>query len=153
MASRLFEEVREKRGLAYHVSTSFDEYTTYGSIETYAGVEHANTAEAVTVILGEYRKIADTPIPASELIRAKEAMKGRLALSLEGSDRLAFFVGGEEVTTAQPLTAEEVYRKIDAISAADVNRVAADIFRRENLNLALIGPHPESGSFRALLDL
>ena len=78
-------------------------------------------------------------------------MKGRLALSLEGSDRLAFFVGGEEVTTAQPLTVEEVYRRIDAISAADVRRVAADIFRPEHLNLALIGPHPESGSFQTLL--
>lgn len=153
MASRMFEEVREKRGLAYAISTGFDEYTTYGSIETYAGVLHANTAEAIKVILDEYQKIAAEPIPEAELARAKESMKGRLALALEGSDRLAFFVGGEEVTTAQPLTAEEVYRKIDAISGADVHRVAADIFRRENLNLALIGPHSESGPFQALLDL
>lgn len=151
MASRMFEEVREKRGLAYAISTSFDDYTTYGSLATYAGVEHPNTAEAIRVIRGEYEKIAADPVPEAELLRAKESMKGRLALSLEGSDRLAFFVGGEEVTTGQPLTVEEVYRKIDAVSAADVARVAADIFRREQLNLALIGPHADVEPFRALL--
>ncbi|MDP3727261.1 MAG: pitrilysin family protein [bacterium] len=151
MASRMFEEVREKRGLAYAISTSLDDYTTYGSVDTYAGVEHPNVSETIKVILGEYEKIAATDVPEAELARAKESMKGRLALSLEGSDRLAFFVGGEEVLTGQPLTVEEVYRKIDAITGADVRRVAADIFGRERLNLALIGPHDDPEPFRALL--
>ncbi|MBI4132091.1 MAG: insulinase family protein [Candidatus Sungbacteria bacterium] len=153
MASRMFEEVREKRGLAYAISTVYDDYTTYGSFETYAGVEHPNTAEAVRVILGEYRKIAAEAVPGAELARAKEAMKGRLALSLEGSDRLAFFVGGEEALTRQPLTVEEIYRKIDTVTAADIQRVAVDIFRDEHLNLALIGPHTEAGPFQEPLAL
>ena len=151
MASRMFEEVREKRGLAYAISTSFDDYTTYGSLETYAGVEHPNVAETIRVILGEYEKIAAGEVPETELARAKESMRGRLALSLEGSDHLAFFVGGEEVLTGKPLTVSEVYRNIDAISVADISRVATGLFHREHLNLALVGPHSDSEPFRSLL--
>lgn len=140
MASRLFEEIREKRGLAYAVATSFDEYTTYGSLATYAGVAHENVAKSISLILVEYQKIRDAAVPEAELARAKESLKGRLAISLEASDDLAFFVGGEEVMTGKPMTTEEVFARIDAVSAEEVQAVARRVFRPEGLNLAMIGP-------------
>lgn len=151
MASRLFEEIREKRGLAYAVSASFDGYTTYGSVAAYAGVEHGNLSKTVPLILQEYARIRDEAVPAEELRRAKESMKGRLAISLEASDDLAFFVGGEEVTTGKPMTAEEVFARIDAVTAPEIQAVAQRIFRPEGLNLAVIGPHRDTDAIARLI--
>lgn len=151
MASRLFEEVREKRGLAYAVHTSFDGYTTYGSLSTYAGVEHENASKAISIILDEYKKVSGEAVPAKELLRAKESLKGRLSLSLESSDALAFYIGGEEVLTGQPLSVEEIFAKIDAVSAGEIKQAASDVFRSGSLNLALIGPFKDDAPFRDVL--
>ena len=150
-ASRLFEEIRDKRGLAYAVHASFDGYTTYGSIGTYAGVAHENLPKVVPLILREYARIRDETVPAEELLRAKESMKGRLAISLEASDDLAFFVGGEEVTTGTPMTMTEVFARIDAVTAPEIQAVAQRIFRPEGLNLALIGPHRDTDAVARFL--
>ena len=79
-------------------------------------------------------------------------MKGRLAISLEASDDLAFFVGGEEVTTGTPMTMAEVFARIDAVSAADVQAVGRDVFRPAGLNLAVIGPHRDADALARLMD-
>lgn len=150
-ASRLFDEIREKHGLAYHVTTSFEEYTTYGVIASYAGVEHRNAAKAIPIILEEYQKIRDITVPGSELERAKESMKGRLAISLEASDDLAFFVGGEEVMTGRPMTTDEIFARIDGVSADEVQEIARDIFRPAGLNLAVVGPHRDTDALTRLI--
>lgn len=152
MASRIFEEVREKRGLAYAINTFFDDYTTYGAMATYAGVEHENTEKTIPVILDEYKKIKEKPVSAEELLRTKESMKGHLALSLESSNALAFYVGGEEVSTGKPLTVEEVFSKIDAVTAGEVQKTAQEIFKKESLNLAIIGPFKAKERFEELLE-
>jgi predicted Zn-dependent peptidase len=151
MAARLFEEIREKRGLAYAVATSFDEYTTYGSLATYAGVAHENVAKTIPLVLAEYQKIRDVAVPDVELTRAKESLKGRLAISLEASDDLAFFVGGEEVMTGRPMTTDAVFARLDAVSREEVQAVAGRIFRPEGLNLAVIGPIRDQEPLAALL--
>lgn len=153
MASRIWSEVREKRGLAYAVMSSFDAYTTYGMFATYAGVEHKNAEEAIAIMCNEYAKIRDEGVRAEELARTKESMKGHTALSLEGSDDLAFYVGGEEVLTGKPMTPEEVYGKIDSVGAEEVQAVAREIFQPERLNLAVIGPFREKEKFDALFKL
>ena len=152
MASRLFQEIRVKRGLAYAVGASFDGYITYGSVASYAGVEHANAMQAIPLILEEYRKIREGPVSAEELSRAKESLKGRLAISLESSDDLAFYVGGQEVQTGKPMTPEEFFVKIDAVSAEDIRAVANEIFRPERLNLAMVGPIRDAERFQELLN-
>lgn len=151
MASRLWEEIREKRGLAYSVHTSFDSNTTYGEFSTYAGVEHHNTEETIRIILTEYAKIREGGVSDSELLRAKESMKGRMALSLEASDDLAFYVGGEEVQTGHPLTIEEVFAKIDRVSKEDIKAVTERMFNADRLNLAIVGPHTNEEKFQKLL--
>jgi predicted Zn-dependent peptidase len=153
MASRLFQEIREKRGLAYAVHSSFDPGTTYGSFFTYTGVDHENSKKVIPLILEEYQKIREEKVPQDELGRAKESMKGRLALSLEGSDSLAFYVGGEEVLTGKPMTPDEVYGRIDAVTADEVRAVAQEIFVPERLNLAVIGPYKDKHRFESLLKL
>ena len=152
MASRLFEEVREKRGLAYSINTFFDDYTTYGAMATYAGVEHENIEKTIPVILDEYKKIKEKPVPDEELLRAKESMKGHLALSLESSNALAFYFGGEEVSTGKPLTVEEIFSKIDAVTADEIQKTAQEIFKKESLNLAVIGPFKDKEKFERLLE-
>lgn len=151
MASRLWEEIREKRGLAYSVHTSFDSNTTYGEFSTYAGAEHHNAEETIRLILAEYSKIREGGISDAELMRAKESMKGRMALSLEASDDLAFYVGGEEVQTGHPLTIEEVFAKIDRVLKEDIKAVTERIFTSNRLNLAIVGPHTDEEKFQKIL--
>jgi predicted Zn-dependent peptidase len=114
-------------------------------------VEHENAEKTIPIILDEYKKIAAEKPPAEELARAKESLKGRLALSLEASDDLAFYVGGEEVLTGKPLTVEEIYRKIDAVTVDDIQKTAQEIFSPRTLNLALIGPFKDKSEFEKLL--
>lgn len=151
MASRLFEELREKHGLAYAVQTSFEGYTTYGSFSTYAGVEHENLIKAILIVLNEYKKIREEKISQHELIRSKESLKGHLALSLEASNAMAFYIGGEEVLTGKPMTPDEVFAKIDAVSIDDIYNTAQDILKKESLNLSLIGPFENKEEFEKLL--
>jgi predicted Zn-dependent peptidase len=141
MSSRLFIQVRERRGLAYHVSTGTDALHDAGSLATQCGVEHENLEKTIGVILDEYRKIAAEKVEDEELSRAKEYIKGRLAMGLEGSDDVVEYLVAQEVLKGKVTLPEEKVRKIDAVTADDVLRVAQDIFRNEKLNLALIGPH------------
>lgn len=151
MASRLFEELREKHGLAYAVQTAFDGYTTHGSFATYAGVEHENAKKAMRVVLEEYKKMSARGVSEAELARAKESLKGHLALSLESSNAMAFYIGGEEVVTGKPLTPDEVFAKIDAVTPSQIKEVARYLVEPERLNCAIIGPFKDTTPFEKLL--
>lgn len=153
MSSRLFIQVRERRGLAYHVSTGVDALHDAGSLATQCGVEHDNLEKTVAVILDEYRKIATEKVDEEELSRAKEYIKGRLAMGLEGSDDVVEYLVSQEVLREKTVLPEEKARKIDRVSADDVLRVAKDIFRNEKLNLAIIGPHERKATLEKLLVL
>jgi len=141
MSSRLFLEVREKRGLAYYVSTGGDSYKECGYIATQAGVEHKNLKTALEVILGEYKKIAATGVSEKELKKAKEYIKGKSVMSLEASDEVAMFFIDQELRRKKILTVKEIFAKIDRVTTGDILRVARDVFQKNKLNLALIGPH------------
>ena len=153
MSSRLFMEVREKLGLAYYIKTESDCNPDTGFLVTQAGVENSNTQKAVSTILKEYRKISQKKVPAGELKKAKEYIKGKMALSLESSDELAAFYGVHELLEKRILTPKEIYAKIDKVTSSDVLAVAKDIFRPEGLNLALVGPHKDHKAFDKLLRL
>ena len=152
MSSRLFAEIRDKLGLAYYIKTEADEDPDTGFLVTRAGVDNKRVEKAISAILKEYKKISQEKIPSSELKKAKENIKGRLSMSLEGSDVRAAFFGTQELLEGKILTPKEVYKEIDKVTVNDILKVAKDIFRPEKLNLALIGPFKDKEKFKKLLN-
>lgn len=152
MSSRMFTAVRERRGLAYYVRSDVEQYTDSGYFATSAGVENSKTGEAIRAILDEYKLIATEPVPESELTKAREFLKGRTVMDLEESNEVAFWYGQQEILKEEILRPEEVFAKIDAVTAADITRVAQTIFIPERMNLGLIGPFAGKEQFQKILD-
>lgn len=140
MSSRLFIKVRERNGLAYSIHTSADHATDAGYLVTQAGIDSKNLEKSVQLILEEYKDVRDNGITEAELKKAKEYIKGSMALSLEGSDELASYYANQELLEGKALSLEEKAAKIDQVSLDDVKKVAQEIFVPKKLNLAVIGP-------------
>ncbi len=153
MSSRLFIEVRERRGLAYSVHTSIDTYHDAGYLSTQCGVEHENLEKTIEVIIHEYKKMATEPVSEEELSRAKENIKGHFALGLEGSDDIAEYLVTQETLRHEIVLPKERMKMIDKVTAADVLRVAQDIFQDKKLNLAVIAPKADRKKLEKLLVL
>lgn len=151
MSSRLFMEVRDNLGLAYYIRTEADANPDTGYLVTQAGVDNKNAEKAVSVIWKEYKKIAEKKVPADELKKAKDYITGKMALLFESSDALASFYGSQELLKKEILTPEEIYAKINKVSAEDVLRAANDIFKPEKINLALVGPFKDKKPFQKIL--
>jgi predicted Zn-dependent peptidase len=149
MSSRLFTELRERRGLAYYVRSHDEPYTDSGYLTTQAGVPLKQINEAIKIILTEYKKISRALVAAEELNRVKQCLIGRSALQLEASDNVASWYGRqiimlkEQGRAVKAQTPENYYARIKKITAADVGRVAKIIFKENKLNLAIIGPYKE----------
>ena len=150
-SSRMWDRIREKLGLAYTVWSSHESYSNRGYLITYAGVDHANVEKTIRACLDEYKKICTSPIDEVELKRVKDYIRGTTLISLEQSNAVAGFVGMEEIVTGKPLTIDEVFAKLDAVTAADICEVATDIIRPEKLNLAMIGPFKDRAPLEKIL--
>jgi predicted Zn-dependent peptidase len=150
MSSRLWTEVRERRGLAYYVFCSNSAYTDAGSLRAQAGVDIERIDEAVTTIRDELRKIAEEPVPAEELEKARSFAKGRFVLSLESPHGTILFGLRREVLEGEAEEPTAVLEGLDAVTREDVQRVAQDILGKQ-LHLALIGPFDEPERFEQLL--
>ena len=153
MSSRLFTEVREKRGLAYYIHTETGEYTDSGYLVSQAGVDNKRVSEAIEVIVAEYKKIKKDGISEKELVKAKDFIKGKMALDLESSDEVASFLAGQEILKNKIELPEEILRQINKVTIDEVNNLAKDIFQPQKLNLALIGPFKDKKRFEKLLVL
>ena len=151
MSSRLFLEVREKRGLAYSVHSFVERYPDTGYFGVQAGVEHAKLEKTVKTILAEFKKIKSVKVSNTELGKAKSYMKGNLALSLETSDEIAQFAATSMINLGRIRPLSEILEGIEAVSADDIERVARDILRTEKLNFAVLGPHLDKNRFTSLL--
>jgi predicted Zn-dependent peptidase len=151
MSSRLFTEVRERRGLAYYLYGLNHSYTDAGSLYTQAGVDINRVDDAITTILAELRKIAAESVPADELEKAINFSKGRFVLQLESPQGLILFGLRREVLEQRVPDLEEVLAGLSAVTAADVQRVAQDLIADERLRLALIGPFDDAERFEKLL--
>lgn len=151
MSSRLFMEVREKRGLAYRVLTEVESYADCGYIATVAGIEHKNLELVVKTILHEYEIISSEKVGEKELQKAKDFVKGKAVMGLESSDEVAAFFIDQEIQKGKIETLEQIFEQIDKVSAEDIQRVAEDIFQKEKLNLAVIGPHKNEEKLKKLL--
>ncbi|MGH2535587.1 MAG: M16 family metallopeptidase, partial [Thermomicrobiales bacterium] len=153
MSSRLFQEIREKRGLVYSVYGYFRPYADVGQGVVYAGTDLDRVEETVGAIVKELRKLRDEPVPEQELRRTKELRKGRLQMGLEDSRSVASWVGSQELTYGEIKTPEEVMTRIEAVTVEQVQELAQELFRADRLNLALIGPYSDPQPFADLLRL
>ncbi len=153
MSSRLFISVREKAGLAYYVKTSSENNLDTGYLVTQSGVDHKNTEKAVKLILKEYESLKIKKVSKKELQKAKDYLKGNSILSLESSDAQASFYAGQEILEGKILNLKEKLKKIDEVTIKDLQLAAREIFRSQNLNLALIGPFKDKNEFKNLLKL
>ncbi len=147
MSSRLFQEIREKRGLVYSVFGYFRPYEEVGQGVVYAGCDLDRVGEATDAILGELRKLRDVRVSDEEIIRHRELRKGRLLMGLEDSRAVASWVGSQEATFGEIKTPEQVMEEIDAVSAEDVQALAQQLLRDERLNLVVIGPYDDPAPF------
>ena len=140
MSSRLFTEVRERRGLAYYVFGMNNSYTDAGSLYAQAGVDINRVDDAIETIVAELRKITEEKVPAEELEKARSSAKGRFVLQLESPHGTILFGLRREVLEGRAVEPSEVLEGLDAVTAEDGQRVAQDVIGRGALQLALIGP-------------
>jgi predicted Zn-dependent peptidase len=152
MSSRLYLEIRERRGLAYDIHSYVDHFLDSGAVTIYAGVDLRRIDTAIEAILEELRRLKDG-VPKVELVKAKEMAKGRLLLRMEDTRSVASWMGGQELLTGRILTVDEVVSIIDAIALEDLERVARELFTTENLNLAIVGPIAGEDRLHSLLQL
>jgi predicted Zn-dependent peptidase len=150
MSSRLFTEVRERRGLAYYVFGVNHSYTDAGSLYSQAGVDINRIDDALTTIVGELKGMAET-VPADELEKARSFAKGRFVLQLESPQGLIMFGLRKEVIERKAPDPDEVLAGISAVTAEDVQRVARDLIADDRLRLAVIGPFDDPDRFEKLL--
>ena len=143
MSSRLFQEIREKRGLAYGVGSGVSSLSDTGALTVWAGVAPGNTPEAVTAVLEEMDRFRNEPVSDDELLRAKEFIKGRTLLAMEDTFTNAAWVGRQEVLDGTVLSLDEVIAEIEAVRAADIQGIASELFQTQSLVLAVVGPNEE----------
>jgi len=153
MSSRLFINVRERRGLCYFIRSSADSFQDTGILDIHAGLDKTKTDQAIKVILGEIHKIKTKGISIKELKKAKEFIKSRTIFSLEDSRSVAEWYGRQQVIIHKFETPEQKFAKIDKVTAGDVQRLARHIFQTKKINLALIGPFKDEKSFLNLLKI
>lgn len=142
MSSRLFMQVRERRGLCYYISSGRTSYKDVGNFVTSAGVTNdlEKTKEAIRVTLEEHKKITMGEITDVEIRRAKDQIKGRTILSMEDSQNVSLYFGLELLLQNKSLTPDDMIEAIQKVTKEEIEDVAKDLFKADNLNLSLIGP-------------
>ncbi len=138
ISSRLFQNVREKRGLVYSISAGLSGFMDTGSLSIYAATSKDKVDTVLSLISDEVKRIVDEPVPDDELQRAKDNLKGSLMLSLEGSGSRMSALARNEIYHQRTISPDETLRSIDAVTSDDVSTLARDIFSRK-MTLAVIG--------------
>lgn len=143
MSSRLFEEVREKRGLAYEIKSGMSGYHDAGAFMVSAGVETKKTVRAVEVIIRELGKVRKSFVKPGELRRAKDYFLSQVSMSVEDTLDHLLWAGEKALCSGELPDKAEIRQKVESVTLEDIQQVAQNIFRTGNLNLSLIGPVPE----------
>ena len=138
-SSRLFQKMREEMGACYYIKAGIGDYTDHGMLAISAGIEARRLEEVVRVLLAECKKLKEEPVSPEELNKAKEYFVGRMYLDLETTDSIADFYVDQVVETKKIKTPNELEKEIRKVTAKEVMKVAKDIFKDENLNLAIVG--------------
>ena len=140
MSSRLFQEVREKRGLAYAVYSYHQGYSDAGAIKTYVGSTTGNVVEAVRVICEQLQRIQEEPVAEEELDRTKQQLKSSTLLALESTAARMNRIGRSVITGVELLTPEEISDRIEAVTAEDLGRLAREHLNLNRMYLSAVGP-------------
>ncbi len=143
-SSRLFQEVRERRGLAYSVFSFSNLYAHTGEVGLYVGTRPENLTEAVAVLAAELERFVREPADVQELERSRENAKGRMVLAMESTAARMNRLGSSVLCDLPILSVEEVIARIDAVTAEDLRELAAELFRGPELSVAAIGPDEQA---------
>jgi predicted Zn-dependent peptidase len=153
MSSRLFQSVREEKGLAYDVSSYIVDYADAGALVVNAGVDPDRIGPAVAAILDELVLLRDEPVPADELARSKAYLAGRLELRMEETRHVASWLGGQEALHDRVLTLEQALGELNAVTTEDIHSLARTLIRDEWLRLAAVTPRGHGRGLGAMLKL
>lgn len=150
-SSRAFINIREKHGLTYYIESATEMMTDSGFIFMRAGVQHENLLKATRLILEEFKKIRDKKVSQKELKKAKEYLKGKTLMSLESTNAVASFFGDQELFRKKIKSPEELFEKIDAVTAEQIQKIVQKIVKNNKVNFAVIGPHKDEASLKKIL--
>ena len=148
-SSRLFREVREKRGLAYSVGSYNEQFTDQGLVATYVGTREDNVEEACSIIGTELARLRSEPVSAEELHRAKESVKGRLVLSSESTAARMTRISRATLFGLPIESLDEMLAKVDAVEVDELTELAAELYGADRLSAACVGA--DEDRFRAAL--
>lgn len=140
MSSRLFQNIREKRGLAYAVFSELTPYSDTGMLSVYAGTAKETVGQVLDLTIAEFRSMKESPVSPEELLRAKNHLKGSLMLSLESTSSRMSNLARQELYFHRFASLDEILASIDAVSQEDVQSLACQFFRPENISAAVLGP-------------
>ena len=152
MSSRLFIQVRERRGLAYRINASSNSYADTGTFTAYAGLKIEKVYEGLEVIYAELMRTVMEKVSEDELKKAKEMIRGRIAIQSESTNFLAEYFGTNFVLERKIETFEEYLQRVEKVTVADVQNIAKQLFVKENFNLQVIGPFKDSSKFEKILN-
>jgi predicted Zn-dependent peptidase len=151
MSSRLFVKLREEMGVGYYVRAHNDSFTDHGFFQISAGVDNKRIEEVIVAVLEECKKLKDYKITEAELDKVKEYLIGNMKLSLESSDDIANFYGGQELLKREIEEATKKANEIRKVTVSQIQALAKDIFTNKKLNLAVIGPFKDQNKFLKIL--
>jgi predicted Zn-dependent peptidase len=151
MSSRLFQTVREERALAYNIYSAVRQHADAGALVIYAGVSPARAPECLSAIWAEMERLAGEEVDPGELARAKEYNKGRILLRMEDSYGVASWYGGQELLLQRVEEVDAVIARIEAVQPADLHRLAQELFHRQAIHLAAVGPFADEAPLRRAL--
>lgn len=151
MSSRLFQKLREEMGVGYYVRAYNDAYTDHGFFQISAGVDNKRINEVIKAVLFECNKLKIELVSEEELNKVKEYLIGNMKLSLESSDDIANFYGGQELLKHELKNAEEKAKEIRKVTSSQIQKLSKQIFKNEKLNMALIGPFKDKKQFKEIL--
>jgi predicted Zn-dependent peptidase len=139
MSSRLFQTIREERGMAYSIYSDLSPYRDTGTLCVYAGTSTSKALEVVDLILAEFRNLKETPLTQEELTRAKDQLKGNLLLGLESSNARMANLARQEMYFHHFFTVDELIARVDEVDAAQVQTMARRLFDPEHIAVTLLG--------------
>jgi len=151
MSSRLFMELREKRGLVYDVHTYVAHFLDGGTFNVYTGVDPKNAVEALKVVMDEFALLRDKGVTEAELTKARELSKGRLLLRMEDSRSVSGWIGAQELLLENVRSVDDAVAEMEAVTLDDLNRVARELIDPAKAHLAVVGPYRSDKRFASLL--
>lgn len=153
MSSRLFQKLRDEMGICYYVKTNAEEFTDHGFLSVSTGVDIKRAPQAIEAVCKELSRLKTELVSKEELIKVKDCLIGNMYLSLETSDSLGEFYGIQEILTGKIKTAEEIEKKIRAVTPKQIKDLASQIFVNKNLNLAVVSSISDENIFKKVLSL